>query len=559
FVKNDFLRAVENNASKKKLQQLFLQTRLAYKKIEWAAEYFMPLSAIEVNGAPVPEIQASEFPGSAPLVTQPQGLQVIEALLFPSYDTSKKNELIDRINLLQNSCDKFKTRFQDIAILNWQVFDAIKLEVFRVITLGITGFDAPVSLNSIEEAACALTDLKIVFPLYLQHQNAPHVLNMINAAIDYLQVHKNDFNGFDRAKFIADYANPVSTEISNLEKSLHIHTVHYNRLLRQRANTLFDTDAFDVNDYVASFNDSATDKKIALGHLLFSDPVLSDNKVRSCQTCHQPDKAYTDGLVKNTVFNSSKLLPRNTPTLLNAALQPALFDDSRATTLEEQAKDVIENKNEMHGSLEKAATLLWNDEKYKRLFSEAFPIKNRTNISPYEIQNALGSFIRSLVKLNSRFDEYMRGNKNAMAGNEVNGFNLFMGKAKCGTCHYMPLFNGTPPPKFSRIESEIIGVPQSNAQNAHLDTDMGRYNIIKDDFNKHAFKTPTVRNSSKTAPYMHNGVFTTLEQVMDFYNKGGGHGLGLQIDNQTLPFDKLDLNQSEINDIIAFMKALDSK
>ncbi len=104
-------------------------------------------------------------------------------------------------------------------------------------------------------------------------------------------------------------------------------------------------------------------------------------------------------------------------------------------------------------------------------------------------------------------------------------------------------------------ESEVIGVPQTIAKTA-IDTDMGRYNILKTNSFKHAFKISTVRNAALTAPYMHNGVFTTLEQVMDFYNKGGGAGLGYKVDNQTLSPDKLNLTDKESKEVIAFIKAL---
>ena len=133
-----------------------------------------------------------------------------------------------------------------------------------------------------------------------------------------------------------------------------------------------------------------------------------------------------------------------------------------------------------------------------------------------------------------------------------------MGKAKCATCHYMPLFNGTFPPRYMKIESEVIGIPESVNSNK-IDPDMGRYGVVKVESLKHAFKTPTVRNAAVTAPYMHNGVFTNLEEVMDFYRKGGGAGLGVQINNQTLPVDSLNLSPKEQRDIISFIKCLDSK
>jgi cytochrome c peroxidase len=216
----------------------------------------------------------------------------------------------------------------------------------------------------------------------------------------------------------------------------------------------------------------------------------------------------------------------------------------------------VQNKLEMHGSMKEATGKIWENKTYRQMFSDAFPKKDRTSIDTVEVMNAIASYVRSLVSLDSRFDKYMRGDKTAMSEEEINGFNLFMGKAKCGTCHYMPLFNGTFPPRFIKIETEVIGVPQLAGKNV-LDSDMGRYNIVKVASFKHAFKTPTVRNASRTAPYMHNGAFATLEQVLDFYNKGGGTGLGLKMDNQTLPFDKLDLTEKESKEIIAFIKSLD--
>jgi cytochrome c peroxidase len=133
-----------------------------------------------------------------------------------------------------------------------------------------------------------------------------------------------------------------------------------------------------------------------------------------------------------------------------------------------------------------------------------------------------------------------------------------MGKARCATCHYMPLFNGSFPPVYRKNEVEVIGVPKSRSQN-EIDPDMGRYDIVKVESVKHAFKISTVRNAARTAPYMHNGVYATLEQVMDFYNKGGGAGLGIKLRNQTLPADKLNLTEKEIGEVIAFIKSLDSK
>jgi len=550
--KDKLLAAVESNKDEKQLQQLFIETRLSFKKFEWAAEYFSPVISRFVNGPPVQEIEMTDGQ-----VFEPAGLQVIETYLFPKYDVSKKSELVRQLKLLQKGCDKYNTYFANIGIFDWQVFDATKQEVFRILSLGIVGFDNPLTLKSSEESSVSLESMYKVLSYYTSDNDAQNLLSKVTAADRYLK-HNTNFNSFNRAEFITSYGNPISIAISDLGTQLKLHPMRYNRLLNQDAKTLFDKDAFNVNAYTPAMDAFVTPGKVALGKALFADPVLSGNGKRSCQSCHQPEKAFTDGMIKNILINGKGFIRRNTPTLINAALQPSQFYDLRANTLEDQARNVISNKDEMHGSMKAAAQKLWQSDNYRKLFSNAFPKKERKEIDTLEIANAIGSYVRSLTALNSRFDEYMRGNKTAMSTDEVNGFNIFMGKGKCGTCHYMPLFNGTFPPRYMKIESEVIGVPQSVFKNV-IDTDMGRYDVIKTKAFEHAFKTMTVRNATRTAPYMHNGAFATLDQVMDFYNKGGSTGLGIKLDNQTLPPDKLNLIVKEQKDVIAFIGALDSK
>lgn len=542
--------AIAGNMDAQTIQQRFRQTRLTYKRIEWATEYFVPLTTRFINGAPVPEVEPTNNQ-----VFEPQGLQVIEALLYPKYDPAKKEELLKRIELLQAGCKEYKAHFNDIDILEGQVFDAVKLEVFRILTLGITGFDTPLLQNSIEESGASLDGLRAVMAYYTGKKDEEQIQAKLNAAIKYLQ-NNRDFNAFDRAAFITQFGNPITIAVTDLETRLRIHVIRYNRLLNQNAKTLFEKDAFNVNAYTPNIGDAATDKKIALGKKLFADPILSGDGSRSCQSCHQPEKAFTDGLMKNTELRTGHALRRNTPTLFNTAFQPAQFYDSRSVMLEDQAMAVIENEQEMHGSVHHATKALWNNKEYRQLFATAYNKKEKDSINDAEVLNAIGSYIRSLISLNSRFDQYMNGNKTEMNQQELNGFNLFMGKAKCGTCHYMPLFNGTFPPRYMKIESEVIGVPQFVKGNA-IDTDMGRYNIVPIEFYKHSFKTTTVRNAARTAPYMHNGVYKTLEEVVDFYNKGGGAGMGMNISNQTLPTDKLNLSEQECRDLVSFIKSLD--
>jgi cytochrome c peroxidase len=543
--------ALQRNATQSEVQKLFLRTRLSYKKIEWAAEYFTPDITRIVNGPPVPEVEPAEK-----MIFPPAGLQVMEALLFPKYDGRNKAALMNQTEQLQTSIAKYRAYFENVPITNWQVFDAARQEGFRIITLGITGFDNPLTLHSMQECEVALAGMQAAVAVYPETGNRAKLMEKIKTAKKYLH-HNPNFNTFNRAEFITAYGNPISAGIQQMQAQLHIPVVKYNRLLNQDAATLFDKNAFNPNAYGTDL-DAITPQKIALGKRLFFDKALSVTGTRSCASCHKPEKAFTDGLVKNKAIHGKALLPRNTPTLINAALQPAQFYDLRANRLEDQVIDVIQNKTEMQGSIGNIFRRLRQDKMYRRMVLAAYPTADSSRIDTLEMSNAIATYIRSLTRLNSRFDTYMSGNKAAMNATEIAGFNLFMGKAKCGTCHYMPLFNGTLPPKYLTTDAEVIGVP-ATAATKKLDADLGQYAIFPVPSLEHGFKTSTVRNTALTAPYMHNGVFNTLKQVINFYNNGGGAGAGLKVDNQTLSPVKLHLTTKESNELIAFIKSLNSR
>lgn len=561
YIKDSLLVAVhKNTVEAKTLQQYFLKSRLLFKKFEWATSYFTWDLTQRLNGPPVQEIENADLlDPSLARGTDPMGLQVIEELLYPDVDAKNKEELKASVGYLITNTEYLIDYYSDHAFADWRILDAAKLEVFRIITLGITGFDGAASLNSMQEAAVSLKSLQRVLKYYISRKKQSSLLQELSTSIEYLMQHR-DFNSFDRAAFITRYANKISTGIAALQQDLPGRKIKYNRMLNQEVNTLFDTNAFNVNAFSPGPKYHITTAKVKLGKRLFFDKMLSGTQTRSCATCHQPDLDYTDGLATPTdIHDSTKHLQRNVPTLINAALQSNYFYDMRALTLEDQVRDVISNKQEMAGSLESVIKYVSRDSGYTQLFNKAFPgNQSSESINSNQVTNALASYIRSLVKLNSRFDDYMRGHKKALTPKEVNGFNLFMGKAKCATCHFAPLFNGITPPKYVQSESEVLGVPKSLTDST-LDQDLGYYAIIGVESYKYAFKIPTVRNIKKTAPYMHNGVYNTLEEVMEFYNNAGAVGLGIDLPNQTLPTDSLQLTEPEKQDIIAFMESLESK
>jgi cytochrome c peroxidase len=172
------------------------------------------------------------------------------------------------------------------------------------------------------------------------------------------------------------------------------------------------------------------------------------------------------------------------------------------------------------------------------------------------IISAITFYYTDFSNFYSPFDDAMNKNAN-LPGNAKNGFNLFMSKAQCATCHFVPMFNGVKPP-YIGTEFEVLGVPADTSYSS-LSEDKGRYNVNPAIETLHAFRTTTVRNAAFTKPYMHNGVFRTLEEVIDFYDAGGGVGRKLNVSNQTLSSDSLRLSPQEKSDLIAFINSLSEK
>ncbi|AKD56566.1 cytochrome-c peroxidase [Spirosoma radiotolerans] len=534
------------------LKAAFVRSRLAYKRIEWLLEYYQPFLASHVNGPPVIEVEGTE-PGQTPIL--PTGLQVVEPFLFPIYNHTRKADLTHEITVLQAYASRLEQGIPADQLTDTNLLDAMRQQLFRLLTAGITGYDAPEARTGLSEAALSMCTLQKAFTPYAKRLSAPRAAQLDQcwtAAIRVLE-RASDFTNFDRVGFIRNQLYPLCRALQQARQELGIPAATTGRFLSPTVATLSDSGAFRP-DYLINFGAFAsTPQKVALGKTLFFEPLLSGNNARTCASCHQPERAFTDGRNKSRSFNSRQQVLRNAPTLINAGLQNAQFYDSRAFYLEDQAHDVLSNAHEMRTSPDEVVQKLGASAAYREAFASAFP----AGLTAPNVRNALACYVRSLTGLNARPDRYLRGEPVALTDPEQLGFNLFLGKARCATCHFFPIYNGFVPPHYEKTESEIIGVPrQRKTQHAELDTDQGKYNTYQKTRHRFAFKTPTVRNVALTAPYMHNGVYQTLEQVVDFYNRGGGRGIGIQLDEQTLPEAALNLTKGEQKALVAFLAAL---
>ena len=542
----------------KLIKQKFFELRSAYKKAEAIIEYYFSFHAIKLNGPPILFFEEDE--ADVP-ENNPAGMQVIEGFLFPSANAKNKARLKAQVDELVRYARELPTINESFEFNDANIFDAFMEEFYRVAALGVTGSDCQTSQNAVPECAAALNGIQQLMLFYKEafEESMPGSYDSLQQYFNTAQLYLNhsaDFNTFNRSVFITNYINPL-TKITGRYKTVHELAdnpagMYYSAI--KKNGSLFEKNAFNPYRFIDDYSSSA--EKIELGRMLFFDTQLSSDNSRSCASCHQPGKAFTDGLKTSLAIDGHSQLPRNAPTIWNAALQRTLFADSRSRTLEEQVMQVLNNVKEMHGKAQEAAEKIIQQEKYKLIYQKAFTESPLTNAAQ-NICNAIACYERTLIALNSRFDRYMNGENTALSAEEINGFNVFMGKGKCGTCHFMPLFGGAKPPRYYYTESEVVGVPASaNTKNAVLDKDSGRYKYTGYPIHLFSFKTPSLRNAALTAPYMHNGVFKTLDEVIDFYDKGGGRGLGIAPKNQSLPFDKLNLTTNEKKNLVTFIKAL---
>jgi len=322
-------------------------------------------------------------------------------------------------------------------------------------------------------------------------------------------------------------------------------------------------------------NNPISREKIELGKKLFFDRRLSLNNTVSCGMCHVPEQGFTNNEIKTAVGIEGRSNLRNTPTLLNIAFSKFLFHDAREFSLENQVWQPVLAHSEMampsFGFTIKKLQLIPG---YKKLFNKAFP---NEGINMETFGKAIASYERSLVSGNSKFDKwYYGGDKNIVNEKVKKGFDIFMGKGNCSSCHAvgeksalffdnklhntgigyaesMGLLKNKKtrvqlaPGEYVEVDNNIIkSVNQQKRKN-----DLGLYTITENPSHRWLFKTAGLRNISLTAPYMHNGIFATLDEVIDFYNEGG-------FQNELLSpmIRKLNLSSLEKENLKLFLESL---
>jgi cytochrome c peroxidase len=286
--------------------------------------------------------------------------------------------------------------------------------------------------------------------------------------------------------------------------------------------------------FPVSEDNPLTPQKIELGRRLFFDKLLSSDRSVACASCHKPELAFSDGLTVPIGVTNHRGT-RNAPAIINRAYGKSFFWDGRAQTIEEQVLDPIQNPAEMNLPLDELIARLKAEPSYVDAFQQTFS----DGISAANVSRALASFVRTLRSGNTSFDEFQNGNSAALSAEARRGLQLFRGKANCVACHVGP--------NFTDEQFHNTGVAWRDGQF----TDAGRYAVTQQEKDRGAFKTPTLREVSRTAPYMHDGSLATLKEVIEYYDRGGN--ANPHLDAEIRP---LHLTLEEKTYLLAFLNAL---
>lgn len=298
---------------------------------------------------------------------------------------------------------------------------------------------------------------------------------------------------------------------------------------------------------VAPADNPQTPEKAALGQKLFEDPRLSGSGQIACASCHNPELAFGDG-VKTSFGHDRQRGRRNAPTLTVVAWRTPLFWDGRAASLETQALGPLVDHKEMAADPREVERRLNADPGYRKAFSQAFGARR---VTAQDAAKALAAYQRTLKPRSSKWDRVLSQGGRVLTDQELQGLELFQGKAGCANCHNGPLLSDG---KFHNIGLSFYGRKLQ---------DLGRFEVSGDPADVGAFLTPSLRGISRTAPYMHNGIFPTLEGAVNFYNEGGARPrakpeqAGDRLFPTTTPLLKpLGLTREEKASLVAFLETL---
>lgn len=555
---------LQQQADRDKIRKQIWTNRQQLKTLDFWLRYFEPIAYRKLNGPLPVEWETEVFEKfEPPYKRKGAGLTLAEQYL--DEPGLRKDSLA---GLIQTSLDSLQT-FEADSITSQlnsypHFFMANRLYLLNLAAVYTTGFENPDTANIIPELRAMMPAVKDIYENFNQSFSSTALdkdyMALYDKAMQFVTAQPTDFSLFDHFTFIRDYVNPLFRMNQQYIRSYDVVSANYNDYaLNNETKSIFEKSLFISQNTKGIFSLVEDEKLLAeikqMGKMLFYDPILSGNNKRSCASCHKPEMYFTDTTRSTSPqFDDTQLLPRNAPSLINSVYNHLVMLDGKHISLQGQAREVMLHPHEMQSGEKDLVDKVMTCKTYRDAFKKfAKYTPEEKTVSMSHVISAVTYYYADFSNYYSPFDDAMNANASLNA-DARKGFNLFMSKAQCGTCHFVPHFNGVKPP-YIGSEFEVLGVP-ADTNYSRLSDDEGRFGVNPADETSHAFRTGTVRNAEHTMPYMHNGVFKTLDQVLDFYDAGGGIGKKLVVPNQTLSSDSLKLSAREKKDLLAFIHSL---
>jgi len=565
-LKSALAECAENPAiGKEKILRLLHRSRICLKRTDFWLRYTDPIHYRWING-PLPiEWETEVFEKyEAPYMRRAGGLILMEtelALAEPNLDS-----LLTWCDMAGKGLTGLNTSLNDLDFTkpDWFLF-ANRHFLLNLFTVYSTGYECPSEDRRIPELHDMCQSMQEVYAVFSKG-NPDLPMDRFNELYErmlaFLTKAPEAYMDFDHYAFIRDYVAPLYEINAGLIRSSRVRSQNLNDYsLQSNAISLFDPGLYNAQNRKGVFSgieDSASLASIrSLGSMLFYDPILSGNMERSCASCHKPAHFFADTQRFASNYDRNGFLARNTPSLFQASSNHLLMADGAHFSLQEQARHVIGHVKEMAGD---EAVIMKRINKIPQYRKQLQVLSQLTPSAPvYSYEHVLSAVVYYCSSYGDSIPLFFRQMKHQAEEDAlaIKGFNLFMGKAACATCHFLPRFNGVRPP-YTGSEFEVIGTPADKAGKV-LSSDSGRFLQHPVAEMLHAFRTPGLWNIGHTFPYMHNGVYHSLEEVIDFYDAGGGIGKGLKLANQTLPSDSLRLSQEEKQALVHFLRQLKSE
>lgn len=557
---------VSDPGSRLRCKEIIHQNRLLLKSVDFWLRYFHPQLYRKINGPLMVEWETEVFEKfEVPYKRIGAGLGLAESYLEEA--DFRKDSFLQLINL---SIESSQLYLQDSVTIQFNNPDhfyfANRMFLLNLAAIYTTGFECPNPNAIIPELRFMLNAMPEIYAHYNQsyptHRLPDSYRNLFSEMLEFVRTQSSSSNLFDHYRFIKKFVNPLFKINQDQIVNLKLRSKSFNDYsLNNQVKSIFDKNLYEGQDYKGIFrgikNDSILNEIKALGKLLFYDPIMSGNLKRACASCHKPTQFFTDTLNQTALkFDQKSRLPRSTPSLTNVVHNHLIMLDGKHIDLKSQLKDVVHNSEELNANEQTILKNVLSCKEYNSRFQSLKRYGGTNSITFEHLSAAIILYYSDFSFFDSDFDLAMNA-KQELVTESQEGFNLFMGKAQCGTCHFVPQFNGVKPP-YIGSEFEVIGVPLDTSFRA-ISPDPGRFKINPAFETNHAFRTGSIRNAAHTMPYMHQGVFRTMDEVLEFYNAGGGLGKGLKIDNQSLSADKLELTALEKQKINSFIQTLTEK